>query len=83
MIVSESFDDRPEVGSSRKSTDGSLISSSAILSLFLWPPLRILLNGSPTLKSFLSSKPRFSSVSSTIEVISSEDLLLKHWQEAK
>jgi len=38
-IFSESLDERPEVGSSRKRTAGSLMSSREMLSLFLWPPL--------------------------------------------
>ena len=33
-MISESFEDNPEVGSSTKSMEGSLISSKAILSLF-------------------------------------------------
>ena len=34
-MISESFDDNPEVGSSTKSIEGSLISSKAMFSLFL------------------------------------------------
>jgi len=52
ISVSESLEESPDVGSSINNTDGSLISSSAIFSLFLWPPLITLLNGLPTLNLF-------------------------------
>ncbi len=58
-IFSLSRLESPEVGSSRKRTAGSRISSSAIFSLFRCPPLIFLFSGEPTCISLISNRPRF------------------------
>jgi len=58
MTFSESWDESPEVGSSTKSTPGSLISSRAMLSLLRWPPLINFFRGFPTFKCLVSSSSR-------------------------
>jgi len=56
---------RPEVGSSRRINEGSVINSYAIASLFLSPPERPLYSIEPTLVFLQLSKPRFSIISFT------------------
>ena len=65
-MFSESLDERPDVGSSRNNTEGSLINSREIFNLFRWPPLIVLSNGLPTFKSTVSPSPRLLSKSNTI-----------------
>ena len=77
MTFSESREESPDVGSSTNRIAGSRINSSAIFSLFLCPPLMILLVGEPTLRSFFSNKPRLFSVLFTTSFISLSDLSLK------
>ena len=57
MMISESLEDRPEVGSSTNKMDGSLISSRAIFNLFRCPPEIVLSSGLPTFKCFTSCNP--------------------------
>ena len=78
MIFSESRDERPEVGSSTKSTAGSLMSSSAILSLFLCPPLIDLLRTFPTLKFVMEESPKSFKVLLTLLTIKSYYHILKN-----
>ena len=77
-MFSESLDDNPDVGSSRNSMAGSLISSREILSLFLCPPLIFLLSGVPTFIFLISYRPRFFNTLSTFSVISSSERFPKH-----
>mmetsp|Transcript_9124 Transcript_9124/g.34109 ORF Transcript_9124/g.34109 Transcript_9124/m.34109 type:complete len:163 (-) Transcript_9124:482-970(-) len=48
----------PEVGSSRKRTDGSVMSAIAMLSRFAWPPDRPFTIADPTTTSFASHSPK-------------------------
>ena len=72
ITFSVSVEDSPDVGSSRKSTDGSRISSSAIFSRFRCPPDIVFSIGDPALRSFVCSSclrvsvTRFPSSSSLI-----------------
>ena len=51
ITFSESREERPEVGSSRKRMEGSRMISSAMFSLFRCPPLMMFILGDPTLRS--------------------------------
>lgn len=57
-MFSESRDDKPEVGSSTYSTDGSRINSKPIFKRLRCPPEIVFSNGDPTFKSLVSDKPK-------------------------
>lgn len=78
MMFSESLEDKPEVGSSTKRTEGSRISSKAIFNLFLCPPEIVFSKGDPTFKSFVSYKPKEESVFKTRFAISLSSMFPKH-----
>ena len=56
ITISESADERPEVGSSAMSTEGSRMSSSAMLRRLRCPPEINLLRGPPTFRLRISYK---------------------------
>ena len=76
-MFSESFDDKPDVGSSRNRIAGSRISSSAMFNRFLCPPLISFYNSSPTMLFLRSNKPRLWRTLSTFSIISSSVKLSK------
>ena len=65
MTFSVSADESPDVGSSRKSTAGSRISSKAMLRRLRCPPEIYLLMAEPTFRSLAASRPRSFNVLST------------------
>ena len=60
----------PDVGSSRKSSEGLVITSTPTLVRFRWPPLMPFINAPPIIVSAHSRRPRSESVVSTRAVIS-------------
>ena len=77
MTFSESEEESPEVGSSRKRTEGSLISSRAMFSLLRCPPEIYLFIAEPTFKSLEASRPRSIRIDMTFLCNSSSGSLSK------
>ena len=76
-MFSESFDESPDVGSSKKRIAGSRISSRAIFKRLRCPPLINLFNGLPTLRSLFSYNPKSESTLFTLVIICSSSRLSK------